>query len=148
MRGGLCKPNHRWGTQLVQYYFMHNRFKQWIRELAARLHEVSTRICARIDCAVRWIGTKIKEPPSFHGINYLETFLTQYEEKLLDNQILLALDLALKATPTRWWGAHKENIRNWYQCKRLLRIRFDAKKKNNKQQRYEGLGIPAKHLEE
>jgi hypothetical protein len=28
-----------------------------------RLHEVSTRRCERIDYAVRWIGTKIKEPP-------------------------------------------------------------------------------------
>jgi hypothetical protein len=37
-----------------------------------RLHEVSTRRCARIDCAVRWVGTKIREPPSFHGVNDLE----------------------------------------------------------------------------
>jgi hypothetical protein len=37
-----------------------------------RLHEVSTRRCARIDCAVIWVGTNIREPPSFHGINDLE----------------------------------------------------------------------------
>jgi hypothetical protein len=42
------------------------------------LHEVSTRRSERIDDAVRWVGTEIKEPPSFHGINYLETFLAQY----------------------------------------------------------------------
>ena len=41
-----------------------------------RLHEVSTRICARIDRVVRWVGTKIREPPSFHGVNDLEEFLT------------------------------------------------------------------------
>jgi len=40
-----------------------------------RLHEVSMRICARIDCAERWVGTEIREPPSFHGLNDLETFL-------------------------------------------------------------------------
>jgi hypothetical protein len=46
---------------------------------------------------------------------------------------MLALDIALKATPSRWWGAHKETITYWYQCKRLLRIRFNIEQKNNKQ---------------
>jgi hypothetical protein len=78
----------------------------------------------------------------------LETFLTQYEYEVLENQRLLALELALKATPTRWWGAHKATITNWYQCKRLLRIRFSAAQKNSKQQKYEGLGTPAKHFME
>jgi hypothetical protein len=41
-----------------------------------RLQEVSTRRCARIDHIVRWVGTKIREPPSFHGVNELESFLT------------------------------------------------------------------------
>jgi hypothetical protein len=39
-----------------------------------RLHEVSTRRCARIDRTVKWVGTKIREPPSFHGLNDLEEF--------------------------------------------------------------------------
>jgi hypothetical protein len=50
-----------------------------------RLHEVSTSRCARIDCAVRWVGTEIKEPPSFHGINDLEELLTRYEDEVLEN---------------------------------------------------------------
>jgi hypothetical protein len=37
-----------------------------------KLHEISTRKCARIDRAVRWVGTEIREPPSFHGLNDLE----------------------------------------------------------------------------
>jgi hypothetical protein len=82
-----------------------------------RVHKVSMRICARIDRVVRWVGIEIREPPSFHGLNDLETFLTQYEDKVLENQRLLALDLALKDTHTRWWGAHKETITDWYQCK-------------------------------
>jgi hypothetical protein len=68
------------------------------------------RRCARIDCVVWWIGIEIKEPSLFHGLNYLETFLTQYEDELLENHRLLALDLSLKATPARWWGTHKEII--------------------------------------
>jgi hypothetical protein len=87
-----------------------------------RLHEVSMRRCERIECAIRGIGIEIKEPPSFHTLNDLETLLTQYQDELLENQRLLALDLALKATTTRWWGAHKEIITNWYPCKRLLCI--------------------------
>jgi hypothetical protein len=112
-----------------------------------RLHEVSTRRCARIDRAVRWVGTKIREPPSFHGVNDLEEFLTKYEDEVLENQRLLSLDIALKATPARWWGAHKETIQDWYQCKRLLRIRFGTEQGRNKMQRYDGKGTPAEHLE-
>jgi hypothetical protein len=100
-----------------------------------RLHEVSTRRCTRIDRTVRWVGTEIREPPSFHGVNDLEEFLTKYEDEVLENQRLLSLDIALKETPARWWGAHKETIKDWYQCKRLLRIRFGAEQGSNKMQR-------------
>jgi hypothetical protein len=98
-----------------------------------RLHEVSTRRCARIDRTVTWEGTEIREPPSFHGLNDLETLLTQYEDEALENQRLLSLDLALKATPARWWGTHKESITDWYQCKQLLSIRFYVEQEHNKQ---------------
>jgi hypothetical protein len=43
-------------------------------------------------------------------LNDLEEFLTNYEEAVLENQRLLVLDIALKETPERWWGAHKEKI--------------------------------------
>jgi hypothetical protein len=75
-----------------------------------RLHEVSTQRCARIDHTVSWVGTEIIEPPSFHGLNDLETFITHYEDKALENQRLLELELSLKATPARWWGPHKNTI--------------------------------------
>jgi hypothetical protein len=112
-----------------------------------RLHEVSTRRCARIDRAVRWVGTEIREPPSFHGVNDLEAFLTRYEDEVLENQRLLALDITLKETPARWWGVHKETVKDWYQCKRLLCIRFGAEQGSNQLQRYDGQGTPEKHLE-
>jgi hypothetical protein len=75
------------------------------------------RIFARKDRAVRWVGTKIREPPSFHGVNDLEVFLAQYKDEVLENHRILSLDIALKATLARWWGAHKETITDWYQCK-------------------------------
>jgi hypothetical protein len=67
---------------------------------------------------------EIREPPSFHGVNDLEALLTNYEDEVLENKILLALDIALKYTPARWWVTHKETIKDWYQCKQLLCIRF------------------------
>jgi hypothetical protein len=80
-----------------------------------RLHEVSTRRCARIDYAISRVGAEIMEPPSFHGLNNLEEFLTKYEEEVLENQRLLALDIALKETLARWWGVRdKETIQDRY----------------------------------
>jgi hypothetical protein len=57
---------------------------------------------------------------------------------VLENQRLLSLDILLKETPARWWGEHKETVKDWYQCKRLLRIRFGAKKKIKMKWRYDG----------
>jgi hypothetical protein len=112
-----------------------------------RLHEVSTRRCTRIYCTVRWVGTEIREPPSFHVVNNLEAFLIHYEDEVLENHRLSTLDIALKATSTRWWGTHKETIKDWYQSKQLLHIRFGTKQRSNQQQKYDGQGAPAEHLE-
>jgi hypothetical protein len=97
-----------------------------LENLQQQLHEVSTTRCTRIDCVVRWVSTEIREPLSFHGLNDLEEFLKKYEEEALENHRLLSLDISLKETPTRWWGAHKETIQDWYQCKRIVCIRFGA----------------------
>jgi hypothetical protein len=88
--------------------------------------------------AVRWVGTEIREPPSLHGVKDLELFLAQYEDEVLENHRLLALDIALKATPARWWGTHKQTIKDWYQCKWLLCIRFGIEQRRNQQQKYDG----------
>jgi hypothetical protein len=87
--------------------------------------------CAQIDHVVRWVGIEVREPPSFHGINDFEEFLTRYEDEVSDSQRLLSLYITLKDTPGRWWGAHKEKIKDWYQCKRLLCIRFGTKQRRN-----------------
>jgi hypothetical protein len=107
-----------------------------------RLHEVSTRRCTRIDLTIRWVGKEIRKPPNLHGVNDLESFLTQYEYEVLKNHRILALDITLKATPVRWWGVHKRTSKDWYQCNRLLRIRFGAKQGSNQQKKYDGQGAP------
>ena len=58
-------------------------------------------MCARIECAVRWVSTKVMEPTTFHGLNDLEEFLTNYEEEFFKNQRFLSLDISLKETSAR-----------------------------------------------
>jgi hypothetical protein len=65
----------------------------------------------------------------------------------MENQILPSLDIALKYTPARWWGTHKEKINNWFQCKRLLSIRLGAEKDHKYEDKYEGFEQPKKHVE-
>jgi hypothetical protein len=80
-----------------------------------RLHEVSTRKCARITHVLRWIGTEICEPPRYDGLTDVVYFIREFELQISDQQRLLALDVALKETPARWWDAHKDGIRDWKQ---------------------------------
>jgi hypothetical protein len=61
-------------------------------------------------CTLRWIGSEVREPPSFYGQNDLEEFLTKFELEVLECQMLLVLDISSKTTRVCWWGTHKENI--------------------------------------
>jgi hypothetical protein len=98
--------------------------KEALENWQQRLHEVSTRKCARITHALRWIGTEIVEPPRYDGLTDVVYFIREFELQISNQQILLALDVVLKETPARWWVAHKDGIRDWQQCKRLLQVRF------------------------
>ena len=75
------------------------------------MYELSTRRCARLTREVRWINTTVSNLPTFDGLNPLESFLVDFEESVPKQQIFLAMDEALKATPTRWWGTHKQHYR-------------------------------------
>jgi hypothetical protein len=37
-----------------------------------QLHELSTRRCATMMRALRWVGIEVREPPTFYGMNDLE----------------------------------------------------------------------------
>jgi hypothetical protein len=89
-----------------------------------RLHEVSTRRCARITRSLHWIGTKVCDLPKYDGLTDVDPFVKEFELQIPDQQRLLALDVTLKVTPMRWWVTHKERIDNWQQCRRLLQVRF------------------------
>jgi hypothetical protein len=50
------------------------------------------------------------------------------------------MDIELKETPATWQGTHKETIKDWYQCKQLLRIRFGTKQGSDQLHIYDGQG--------
>jgi hypothetical protein len=58
---------------------------------------------------------------------------------------LLALDKALKATPTKWWEAHKKNITEWVQCHTLLTMHFSDQDEGCEIQ-YTGQSCPKNHV--
>ena len=75
-----------------------------------RLYEVSTRKCARFTNFLRWVGTKVCDLDTYDGLPNLYTFLTELKVKILETQRFLAIDVALKATPIRWWVSHKQFV--------------------------------------
>ena len=97
-------------------------------------------------CALRWIGSRVREPPTFYGQNNLEEFLRKFELEVLDSQRLLVLNISLKATPARWWGAHKKVIKDWYQCKRMMCIIFGRSQQDRHLHKYDGRGNPRQHI--
>jgi hypothetical protein len=51
----------------------------------------------------------------------------------------------LKVTPTRWWVVHKDGIRDWQQCRRLLQVRFGTENEDT-MQKYTGLSFLMEHV--
>ena len=81
-----------------------------------RLHEVSQRRCATITKELCWIGSEVSTVPTFDGLSDIQLFLKQYEEQIPLEKRLEVLDIALRATPTRWWAAHISTISSWPNC--------------------------------
>jgi hypothetical protein len=78
------------------------------------MYEVSIGRCARLTREFCWIGTTLSNLPTFDGLNHFEALLLEFEEIVPIQQRLLAMDKALKETPTRWWGTHKTTLQNGY----------------------------------
>jgi hypothetical protein len=70
----------------------------------------------------------------------------KFSLELVKNQRLPVFYISLKATPSHWWGTHKENINNWFQYKRILRIRFGEEKEKRALEKYDGFGQPGEHV--
>ena len=57
--------------------------------------------------SLRWVTTEIVELPIYEGLSELSKLFQEFEENFFELKRILALDIALKATPARWWTTHK-----------------------------------------
>jgi len=64
---------------------------------------------------------------------------------VVEKKRLLALDVALKETPARWWAPHKTSIQDWSQCKRLMQIWF-RETSEYIDDKYTGIPSPKYHI--
>jgi hypothetical protein len=69
---------------------------------------------------IRWIGTELRNHPTYDGILDLDNFLTDIEGKVALDKIISVFDIALKDTPTRWWATHRALILDWEDEKRVI----------------------------
>ena len=69
------------------------------------------------------------------------TFYSSLSKKIPHEKRMETIDLAVRATPARWWHAHKEHIASWDDFKRLMMIRFSNDKKRF-QHKYTGESDP------
>lgn len=56
------------------------------------------------------ITSEVYNFPYCDGLGDINTLIKEYEEQVLECQRLLALDIALRSTPAKWWGMYKNNI--------------------------------------
>jgi len=54
----------------------------------------------------------VRKHPIYDGTLGLDNFMLSMEEKVLEDQRILVLDLAFQDIPTRWWANHKDFLKN------------------------------------
>ena len=111
------------------------------------MHDVSFRKCGLITQSLCHVVSEMIEFPIYKGIPELYKFLMMFEEKVSEPHQLLALEEALKATPTRWWETHKRTITGWAQCRRLMTVHF-GNAEAYQARRYDRRNDPKGHLME
>ena len=83
--------------------------------------------------------------PYYDGLTDVDKFLDAFEGEVTEKRHLQALDLALHATPARWWGTHKDNFDGWCEYKRMMRVWF-GQPKVRLIEKYDGRSDPCNHL--
>jgi hypothetical protein len=85
-----------------------------------------SRVCATVR-ATRWVGTKVIEHLVYYGTSGINNFLFRMEERVVEDQRISLLDVALYDTPVRWWANHKALLRNQDDLKQAIKYRFENK---------------------
>jgi len=64
---------------------------------------------------------------------------------VLEKNHFQALDLVLRAKPTRWWGTHKENFDGRREYRRMMKVQF-CHQKVEVTKKYDTRSDPCDHL--
>ena len=67
-------------------------------------------------------------------------------EQVPDSKKMETLNSAFGAASTRWWNEHNQNIHNWTDCQKFLRLRFTDQFQEVRS-RFNGQTSPQLHLE-
>jgi hypothetical protein len=73
------------------------------------------------------------------------SFVKEFELQVPKKQIFLALDVILKANPSRWWDPHKEGVEDWSYCRRLMPVIFGTEL-DNIAHKYTWICDPTDHI--
>jgi hypothetical protein len=65
----------------------------------------------------------------YDGTSRLDNFLVSMEEKVVEDQRISVLDLALRDTPTRWWTTHKALVGSLNDVKQDIKYRIQDEEK-------------------
>jgi hypothetical protein len=74
-----------------------------------------------------WVGTEVIEHPIYDGTSGLDSVLVNMEEKVVEDQRISILDLALQDTAARWWTNHKVLYGNWDDVNQVIQYIFQDK---------------------
>lgn len=70
------------------------------------------------------ISIEVCNLPYYDGLEYVKLFMDKFERDVSEEHCFQALYIALRATPTRWWGTHKNNFTNWKEYQRMMKLRL------------------------
>ena len=63
--------------------------------------------------SLHYVSSKTRDLPHYDGLTDVDCFLDAFEREVSKKHCFQALDSVLRAMPTRWWGAHKDNFVDW-----------------------------------
>jgi len=78
--------------------------------------------------SLRCVSSKVRSLPYYDGLTDVDKFLDAFEREVPKKHCFQALDLALRATPTRWWGMHKDSFDGCHEYRKMKRMWFGRPK--------------------
>ena len=70
------------------------------------------------------VSSEVRKLPYYDGLTDVDLFLDEFESEVPQDHCFQALELALRATPTRCWGMHKDSFAGWQDYRRMMKLRF------------------------